>query len=409
MNNDDSTPQMNILHICSDYPGTPVYYELLKQLSRRARQSHTMYVPLDNKLIKDFSAGGAQKHRTSLPLSSEGFISPTYDYRPEGIEVIYSKDFRRIDRFLYHRKCKKVLTGIQKRIDLNKIDLVHTHYLFSGGGVAYRLKKQYNIEYISVVRNADLNYFFRYAVHLRNFGIRIMSEAKRLVFISPAHRDKLIEEYVPQDFKKAVYEKSIIVPNGIDAYWLENKYLRPKRGAKKNISLLFVGEFKKNKNIETIIKTVKLLRRKGYDTYLSFVGDGPHFKTIKKLAAKCHDYVNMTGWIQSKPELMKKYRKADIFIMPSKNETFGLVYVEAMTQGLPLIYTKGQGIDGYFEDSTVGYACNALDFQEIADRILNILERYDTMSANAVKAADAFSWDRIARQYEEIYTSIRVR
>ena len=55
--------------------------------------------------------------------------------------------------------------------------------------------------------------------------------------------------------------------------------------------------------------------------------------------------------------------------MPSFPETFGLVYVEAMSQGLPIIYTKGQGIDGYFEDGKVGYPVNTKDSNDIVKKL----------------------------------------
>ena len=55
------------------------------------------------------------------------------------------------------------------------------------------------------------------------------------------------------------------------------------------------------------------------------------------------------------------YKSAHIFVMPSLTETFGIVFIEALSQGLPLIYTKGQGIDGYFPQGFVGYAYNPLD------------------------------------------------
>ena len=52
--------------------------------------------------------------------------------------------------------------------------------------------------------------------------------------------------------------------------------------------------------------------------------------------------------------------------MPSSNETFGLVFIEALSQSLPIIYTKGEGIDGYFKDDFIGKAVNSKDNQSIA-------------------------------------------
>jgi glycosyltransferase involved in cell wall biosynthesis len=61
-----------------------------------------------------------------------------------------------------------------------------------------------------------------------------------------------------------------------------------------------------------------------------------------------------------KEKLLNNYRNSDIFIMPSYNETFGLVYIEAMSQGLPIIYTQNEGVDGYFKEGSVGYSVKTL-------------------------------------------------
>lgn len=89
--------------------------------------------------------------------------------------------------------------------------------------------------------------------------------------------------------------------------------------------------------------------------------------------------------------------------MPSKHETFGLVYAEAMSQGLPVIYTRGQGFDGQFEEGEVGYSVQYDSAEEIVDRIKEILNNYKTISNNCVEKVDRFDWDEIARKYIEIY------
>jgi glycosyltransferase involved in cell wall biosynthesis len=91
--------------------------------------------------------------------------------------------------------------------------------------------------------------------------------------------------------------------------------------------------------------------------------------------------------------------------MPSFAETFGLVYAEALSQGLPLIYTKGQGIDGYFRDGEVGYAVDPNDPEEIADRISMILRRYLEISNFCTAQAGQFSWERIGNIYKSLYES----
>ena len=92
--------------------------------------------------------------------------------------------------------------------------------------------------------------------------------------------------------------------------------------------------------------------------------------------------------------------------MPSFTETFGLVYAEAMSQGLPVVYTRGQGFDGQFEEGFAGYSVNSNSPEEIADVIEKIIADYSTISANCISGALQFNWKEIAEKYYEIYECI---
>jgi len=117
---------------------------------------------------------------------------------------------------------------------------------------------------------------------------------------------------------------------------------------------------------------------------------------------KDYPFIN---YIPPKPkeELINIYRNNDIFIMPSIHETFGLVYAEAMSQGLPIIYTKGQGFDGQFLEGIVGYHVNCKDPKDIYKRIKDILKNYESISNNCIKKANKFNWGKISDQYHNIY------
>ena len=105
----------------------------------------------------------------------------------------------------------------------------------------------------------------------------------------------------------------------------------------------------------------------------------------------------------TKEELINYYRAADIFVMPSFKETFGRVYAEAMTQGVPVIYTRGQGFDGIFEEGTVGYSVKADDVEEIVTSIKKIIGNYKTISANCIDRCTVFNWEDISERLEQLY------
>ena len=93
--------------------------------------------------------------------------------------------------------------------------------------------------------------------------------------------------------------------------------------------------------------------------------------------------------------------------MPSFHESFGLVYAEAMSQGLPVVYTKGQGFDGQFAEGEVGYHAAADSAEDIAEKILLITEQYAQMSARCFERSRKFDWNLIAARYAQLYTELR--
>ena len=113
----------------------------------------------------------------------------------------------------------------------------------------------------------------------------------------------------------------------------------------------------------------------------------------------------MVDQISDKNELLKHYRECDIFVMPSFTESFGMVYAEAMSQGLPVIYTKGEGIDGYFEPGEAGFAVDPGKPEEIVQAVQNITGRYMEISGFCSEKSDLFNRDRIGLMYKELYQS----
>lgn len=93
-----------------------------------------------------------------------------------------------------------------------------------------------------------------------------------------------------------------------------------------------------------------------------------------------------------------------LFAMPSIYETFGLVYVESISQNLPIIYTKKQGVDGMF-DETVGISVNPLSVDDIKEAIRTIIinhEKYDNSNVDFSQ----FDWNKIAFNYRKDYMEI---
>ncbi|WP_242302226.1 glycosyltransferase family 4 protein [Bacillus cereus group sp. BfR-BA-01423] len=322
-----------------------------------------------------------------------------------GNYTIVSANHNKFDRLLFHLKHYKIYKDIIRKYKVERFSIIHAHSLFSNGFIAMRLKQEYGIPYVVAVRNTDVNLFFKKMLHLRRLGIQILKEAERIVFLSKTYRDSVIEEYIPNNLKEEMYKKTSIIPNGISNYWLEN--IGPKKEIQENrsLNLLHVGVIDKNKNITTTVKAIELLQNKGYNVKFTVVGgikDENVFNQIKDLS-----YINYIPKT-SQELLIDVYRDNDIFVMPSITETFGLVYAEAMSQGLPVIYSKGQGFDRQFKEGEVGYSVPSESAEDITNRIIDIIDNYEFLTKNCIEKVNKFNWDRITEEYIQLYNHLIV-
>lgn len=352
------------------------------------------------------------EHLNNYNISNSIFV-PTYSKKLSIINpnknVIVSECFKKWDRLAFFYKQKKIYKSIVNSYDIPSFDAIHAYTLFTDGNVAYKLYKRYGIPYVVAIRSTDLDAFFKYRFYLRKRGIKIMRNAKIIFFLSDSYLNQVLQKYVPNKYVKEIKSKSLIVPNGIDDFWIKNIYkdknidLSLERFKNKKVNIIFVGQIVKRKNIELILKSISKLKDENWSVNFSAIGKIKDQRLFNKLSKdKNFNYLGE----MNKQQLLEEFRKNDIFIMTSKSETFGLVYAEAMSQGLPVIYTKGQGFDQQFSEGVVGYHANIINAKDIVKSIHKICSNYKEISNNCVKLVDKFDWNIICRQYCEEYKKI---
>ena len=369
--------RIKILHINRNYLGTTLHQLMVMKL-QEAQVNGDVFVPTH--------------------YGSKGAIVPNSN-------VYVSECFRKIDSVFFYHKQRKIYKALKRTIDIRKYDCIHAYTLFTDGNCARKISKEYEIPYVVAIRNTDVNDFFPKQPHLRKLGVQIMIDASAVFFLSEAYRDYVLEKYVPQEYKDFILSKVFVQPNGIDDFWFKNKYEqginRFKRITdKEEIKLIYAGKIDRNKNISTTQDAVKKLNHLGYRASLTVVGKVIDKNEYNRIKNDCN-----TLFLEpvAKEKLIDLYRQSDIFVMPSFTETFGLVYAEAMSQGLPIIYSKGQGFDCQFEEGVVGFHVDSNSSDQICDCVLKIIGNYDEISSNAVKCVNRFNWDDIVLKYKEIY------
>ncbi len=366
---------MFVLHINCNYVGTTLHQLMIEHLDE-CGYNNRVFVPTYNNDL--------------------AVIKPNNN-------VCLCECFHKWDRLIFDYKQQKIKKALEVNFNVAGFDVIHAYTLFTDGNCARMLSQKYGIPYVVAVRNTDVNDFFRLMPHLRRRGVQIMRDARAVFFLSEAYRKQVFEKYIPKEYWVEIEEKTHIIPNGIDKFWLKNVSAEQHILSEKVVKLVYAGRIDKNKNIPSIQKAMDILRKKGYDITLTVVGkiqDEGVFRTIKQ-----NQY---TTYLQAVPKekLIDVYRVSDIFVMPSFTESFGLVYAEAMSQGLPVIYSKGQGFDNQFSEGVVGYHVNPYDAEDVAEGILKIINNYDNIQKNVVDCAKTFDWNEIVRKYDMIYKNI---
>ncbi len=331
---------------------------------------------------------------------------PTYDKELSVIKpndnVLVCECFKKWDRVFFDYKQHKILKAVETNYHTKDYNLIHAYTLFTDGNCARKLSKKYGVPYVVAVRNTDVNDFFRLMPHLRKRGIKTMLEAEAVFFLSEAYRKQVFEKYIPKKYQEAIRNKSHIIPNGIDDFWFVNQ---PECNNEINgtVKLIYAGRIDQNKNIPTTQKAMAILRGKGYDVSLTAVG-----KVAQENVFATINNDPYTEYVPAQPKeaLLELYRKHNIFVMPSFTESFGLVYAEAMSQGLPVIYTEGQGFDKQFPEGLVGYHVSAYDACDVAVGIEKAIQNFHSITQNTISSARRFNWKDITARYDAIYKAV---
>lgn len=371
---------MNILHISNGYADSKVHSNLTRKLDQMG-QEQTVYCPV----------------RAKEQLGK-------FQFSGDRIKFVYSFCIKPWYKYVYHYKANKLYDDMKSKIDVSKFDIIHAPTFFSDGAQAYKAFKEYRIPYVVAVRTTDISVFIeRKLYHTWPLGKKILRNASRIYFVSTAGMNWLKSTSFGKSIWSEIANKCEVRPNGIEDVWIANinKDRTPLH------TICYVGTFLPRKNVKLVAEAVGILRKQpGYeDVKLRLIGGGSdRNQEVLKIIETHPDYIEFLGKIYDKEKLMTAMRECTLFAMPSVRETFGLVYVEALSQGLPVVYTKNDGIDGFFDES-VGIAVNPASVDEICNALKCMIDNPQQYNNHSVDF-DNFNWDSIANKYLNDYKTI---
>lgn len=366
--------QQGLLHLCSYYFGSSVYKDLFDSLSGYVQPAH-QYV---------FSAVRRTENLNRLP--------------PSGSTLVAVRCLNELTRLSFVIKQVTIFISFILKFDTSilraRVDLIHAHTLYSDGFLAFFISCVFKKKYVLTIRSTDVNLGLKFYAHWGWLTKLVIKNAECVVFLSRKH-----ESIIKDKFGKNI-KRSCIVPNGVRAFWIENS-LQEKAAKSLNETLVgvYVGVINKNKNIESAIKGFFQVTEKGKKKFIVVGGTYAEYcRHYRPLSADLVENVLFVGQC-SKEQVLQHLVTSDIFVMPSIFETFGLSYIESISQLTPVVYSRGQGIDGLFDDGVIGFPCNPRNVTSICDAINKTLEVFPLgISFQKENPVKDFSWEKIAEK-----------
>lgn len=373
---------MKVLYLTEDYIGSRVHHNLCQSIACADSQIDMTLFSFERPNY------GLRDIRTTYSDVKYRTVSSMFN----GNMLMYKTIFP------YKVSCK--LGQLTQKVDASDFDLTIASTLFADGAVALKLWKKYGIPYVVVVRGTDVNLYMEKMPHLYAVGREIVANARKVVFVSPIQYKMTLNSLAFRRISQELKDKSITIANGIDSVWIENKYF----GDESRVpdSVLYIGVFDKNKNVLSLIDACQRLRQSNPRLALNLVGgSGACEQQVLAQVNANQDWIKYHGPIYDKQKLIQICRQNSVFAMISISETFGLVYLEALSQGLPVVYTQNQGFDGLVPDE-VGYSVNPKNVADVADKIGLALRNRKQLLSNVQNVDfEQFGWSERSRQWLE--------
>ncbi|MEG1448059.1 MAG: glycosyltransferase, partial [Oscillospiraceae bacterium] len=271
-----------------------------------------------------------------------------------------------------------------------KPDLIHANMIGFDGKIGTMLKEKYNVPLFITTHGSDTS------LEIENgkgeFIADICKKADGVVAVSTKLQNQLLQQDENLNIK--------VIHNGFDS-----SYAKPLE--KMPHSLISVGNLKKQKNFDITIKAFHIIKKKYPDATLTIIGDGGVMESLLNLARELslENSINFCGR-QDNKNVLRQMATADVFLLPSTREGFGIVYLEAMASGCFTIGTKGEGIADIIENEKNGILVSAGDYEEIAEYISKAFDNNDykcKIQNQGIICARKLTWEENARKNTEFF------
>lgn len=286
------------------------------------------------------------------------------------------------------------------------LDLLHVHYAIPHASAAYMAQQilaaeGINIPFVTTLHGTDITLIgkdpsfvpvVQFCINASN-AVTAVSESLKASTLTHFHIDKNIE----------------VVPNFIisdDILPSKPEERRASYALASEPILCHISNFRKVKRVTDVIRVFEKVNET-IPSKLLMVGDGPDRYACEQLCRSLGlcDRIIYLGKLRETRQVLEL---ADVFILPSESESFGLAALEAMAVGVPVISSDTGGIPEVNRHGYSGFLSSVGDVEDMAKNTLTLLEtaHKDKFRAQALEQAKTFSLERIVPRYEEIYLTL---
>jgi L-malate glycosyltransferase len=272
-------------------------------------------------------------------------------------------------------------------------DIVHLHS-FMAGELAIWIKEKYKIPYIvtehysgfsrNLISKKDL---LRAEIFFYNSSYNIAVSSKFAI---------LLNKQFKQNFTS--------IPNIVNIDFFSVK----EKKTDKEFTFINIASLDKNKNQSMLINSFVKVFKDNEDVKLTIVGEGPDYDNLNNLIIK----LDMTKRIKlygraNREEVKELLQSSDAFVLSSQYETFGVVVIEAMACGLPVVATKCSGPEDIIRNDSIGILSD-IDENSLSSSLVTLYNNIDTYDANYIHqyAKDNFSEEVVCLKLNDIYKKI---
>lgn len=327
------------------------------------------------------------------------------DYKYDNVEVYFAKPLALPFDFSRRRRGDDGFWSANQIIKKNKIefDLIHAHFTFPPGYVGARLKEAYGGSLVLTVHE-DRNWFLKEVSSDDSKILYAWRSADRIIRVNRADLEEF--ERVNIDRSRLVY-----LPNGFSSRLfkpMDKKRARDELGIPQNkMVLLNLAALEAYKGQDYLIRAMKIVAAYRKDVVLYIIGKGSLKEHLQSMIDQygLQENVILAGGNKPAEELPLWTNSCDLFVLPSISESFGIVQLEAMACGKPVVATRNGGSEEIIVNEKLGILVEARESKGLAKAILEALD-IEWDKKYITDYADQLSWDKVAKRITEIYEDV---